>query len=107
MLIIIVIYVVLYVFIIEKQYLDLEKTQGWIIVEVLNNQKSDLGFTWDAYDRITNPGEQGAVFIPTRILTTRAQTQGDYCESPLHPCVTNEDCDVDNDAVQLSKCVNG
>jgi hypothetical protein len=107
MLIIIVVYVVLYVFIIEKQYLDLEKTQGWIIVEVLNNQKSDLGFTWDAYDRITNPGEQGAVFIPTKVLVTKEQTQGDYCESPLHPCSTNEDCDIDNEAQQKSQCVNG
>jgi len=107
MLIIIVIYIVLYVCIIEKQYLDFEKSSGWIIVQVMNNQKSDLGITWDTYDRITNPGEQGAVFVPTRILTTRAQTQEGFCESPLHTCKAPEDCDIDNELLQKSECVNG
>merc|ERR1719161_1525241 len=54
-------YIVIYVCIIEKQYLDFEKSSGWIIVQVLNHQKSDRGITWDTYARITNPGEQGAV----------------------------------------------
>jgi hypothetical protein len=107
MLIVIVIYIVLYVCIIEKQYLDFEKSSGWIIVQVLNNQKSDLGITWDTYDRITNPGEQGAVFVPTRILTTKAQTQEGFCESPTHPCVAPSDCDIDNELLQQSQCVNG
>merc|ERR1719504_472839 len=107
MLIIIVIYIVLYVCIIEKQYLDFEKSSGWIIVQVLNQQKSDRGITWDAYDRITNPGEQGAVFIPTRILTTKGQTQDGFCESPTHPCTQPADCDIDNELLQQSQCVNG
>jgi len=107
MLLIIVIYIVLYVCIIEKQYLDFEKSSGWIIVQVLNHQKSDLGITWDTYDRITNPGEQGAVFVPTRILTTRAQTQEGFCESPVHPCKKPEDCDIDNELLQKSQCSNG
>lgn len=107
MLIIIVIYIVLYVCIIEKQYLDFEKSSGWIIVQVLNNQKSDLGVTWDTYDRITNPGEQGAVFIPTRILITKAQTQDHFCESLVHTCTMPADCDIDNELLQKSECVNG
>jgi len=107
MLIMIFIYIVLYVCIIEKQYLDFEKSSGWIIVQVLNHQKSDLGITWDTYDRITNPGEQGAVFVPTRILTTRAQTQEGFCESPVHLCEKPEDCDIDNELLQKSECVNG
>jgi len=107
MLIIIVIYIVLYVCIIEKQYLDFEKSSGWIIVNVLNHQKSDLGITWDTYDSITNPGEQGAVFIPTRILTTRAQTQEGFCESFVHTCTIPDDCDIDNELLQKSECVNG
>lgn len=107
MLIIIVIYIVLYVCIIEKQYLDFEKSSGWIIVQVINHQKSDLGITWDTYDRITNPGEQGAVFVPTRIVTTKAQTQEGFCESPIHPCTTPDDCDIDNELLQKSQCVNG
>lgn len=107
MLLIIVIYIVLYVCIIEKQYLDFEKSSGWIIVQVLNHQKSDLGITWDTYDRITNPGEQGAVFVPTRILTTKAQSQEGFCESPVHPCTMPEDCDIDNELLQKSQCSNG
>jgi len=107
MLTIIVIYIVLYVCIIEKQYLDFEKSSGWIIVQVLNNQKSDLGVSWDTYDRITNPGEQGAVFIPTRVLITRAQTQDGFCESMVHECTKASDCDIDNEKLQKSECVNG
>jgi hypothetical protein len=107
MLIIIVIYIVVYVCIIEKQYLDFEKSSGWIIVQVLNHQKSDLGITWDTYDRITNPGEQGAVFIPTRVLITKGQTQDGFCESLIHTCSKPEDCDIDNDQLQKSECVNG
>jgi len=107
MLSLIVVYIVLYVFIIEKQYLDFEKSSGWIVVQVLNEQKSDTGVTWDTYDRITNPGEQGAVFIPTRVLITKGQTQDGFCESLLHECKTNKDCDIDNEQLQKSECVNG
>jgi len=107
MLIIIVIYIVLYVCIIKQQYLDFEKSSGWIIVQVLNNQKSDLGVTWDTYDRITNPGEQGAVFIPTRILITKGQTQEGFCESMVHTCTVPADCDIDNELLSKSECVNG
>lgn len=107
LLVIIVVYIVLYVCIIEKQYLDFEKSSGWVLVQVLNNQKSDIGVTWDTYDRITNPGEQGAVFIPTRVLTTKGQTQDGFCESPLHPCSSNKDCDIDNEQLQKSICNNG
>jgi len=107
MLIIIVIYIVLYVCIIKQQYLDFEKSSGWIIVQVLNNQKSDLGVTWDTYDRITNPGEQGAVFIPTRILITKGQTQDGFCESIVHTCTAPSDCDIDNELLSKTECVNG
>jgi hypothetical protein len=106
-LILIIAYVVIYVCIIEKQYLDFEKSSGWIVVQVLNHQKSDLGITWDVYDRITNPGEQGAVFIPTRILITKGQTQEGFCESIMHSCTTPEECDIDNEMLQKSECVNG
>jgi hypothetical protein len=107
MLIIIVIYIVLYVCIIEKQYLDFEKSSGWIIVQVLNQQKSDRGITWDTYDRITNPGEQGAVFIPTRILTTKGQTQDGFCPSYMHSCTVDKDCDIDNELLQKTQCIEG
>lgn len=107
MLMIIIVYIVLYVCIIEKQYLDFEKSSGWILVKVLNNQKSDTGSMWDTYDKITNPGEQGASFIPTRVLITKDQKQDGFCESPLHNCTKNADCDIDNELLQKSQCSNG
>jgi hypothetical protein len=113
LLMVIVVYVVLYVCIIEKQYLDFEKSSGWIIVQVLNHQTSDTGQIWDTYDRITNPGEQGAVFIPTKVLITRGQMQDNpdgsprFCPSPQHTCKTNADCDIDNELLQKSQCQNG
>lgn len=97
-------YVVLGVFIIEKQYLASEKSTGWVISKVMNPQLSHLGVNWDVYDRVTNPGEQGAVFIPTRVLITRGQTQGDFCESPVHNCSKPADCDIGNEELQKNEC---
>lgn len=100
----IVMYVVLYVFIIEKQYLDFEKTSGWIMVQVVNHQTSDTGVLWDTYERVTNPGEQGAVFVPTRIMITKAQNQAGFCESFLHNCTKNKHCDIGDERRQKSVC---
>uniref|UniRef100_A0A6T0X194 Purinergic receptor n=1 Tax=Alexandrium monilatum TaxID=311494 RepID=A0A6T0X194_9DINO len=101
-------YVVVVVFVLKKQYMDFDKSTGWIIVKVMKPQVSHLGTSWDVYDRITNPGEAGAVFIPTRILITRGQTQEDeYCESPVHNCTVPEDCDIGNEMLQKKECVSG
>lgn len=101
-------YVVLVVFVSSKAYLDMEKTSGWILCKVMKPQISHLGIPWDVYDRVTNPGEQGAVFIPTRVLITRSQSQeNQYCESPQHNCTTAEDCDVGDELVQRKECVSG
>mmetsp|Transcript_29701 Transcript_29701/g.76189 ORF Transcript_29701/g.76189 Transcript_29701/m.76189 type:complete len:357 (-) Transcript_29701:67-1137(-) len=102
---IIFVYVVLYVFMIKRQYLDFEKSTGWIIAAVSNPTFSEDGFPWDIYDSVTNPGEAGAVFIPTRIMVTKAQTEG-YCPSPLHKCSDDEDCQVGNDVLS-KECVDG
>jgi len=103
----IVVYVVLYVGVIEKQYLDFEKSSGWISIQVLNHQKSDLGISWDKFDTITNPGESGAVFIPTKVVITKEQTQDGFCESLLHNCTISEDCDIGNAKLQKAECSNG
>lgn len=101
-------YVVIGVFIINKAYLDSEKASGWITVKVMNPQLSHLGISWDVYETTTNPGEMGAVFIPTRVLITRGQTQEDqYCESYIHNCTKNSDCDVGNEMLQKTECQNG
>mmetsp|Transcript_10487 Transcript_10487/g.29148 ORF Transcript_10487/g.29148 Transcript_10487/m.29148 type:complete len:348 (-) Transcript_10487:192-1235(-) len=107
----VVAYIVIYVFIINKRYLDNEKSTGWIIVKVMKPQISNQDKLWDVYDRITNPGELGAAFIPTRILITRGQTQeepeGPYCESPMHNCSVPDDCDIGDPLLQKAECNEG
>jgi len=104
----VVAYLVAVVFIIKKQYLDFEKSTGWIIVKAMKPQISHLNVSWDVYERITNPGEIGAAFIPTRVLITRGQTQeGQFCESLLHNCTVPADCDIGNAMLQRKECVNG
>jgi len=100
-------YIVVFVFIIKQQYLQDEKTTGWLMCKVLQPQYDENLVAWDLYDRITNPGEQGAVFIPTRILVTRGQTQDGFCESPLFNCTAPADCDVGDEHVQKKECSNG
>jgi len=101
-------YIVIIVFIIKKQYLDFEKAMGWITIKAMKPQTSNLGFEWDVFDRVTNPGEQGAIFIPTRVLVTKSQTQEDeYCESPVHNCTQAAECDIGNELMQKKECVNG
>jgi len=100
-------YVFFFVGVISKKYLQEEKVQGRCIVEVMKLQYSDQGIPWDVYDRVVMPSEQGAIFIPTRVLITRGQTQDDqFCEAPRVPCNTNEDCNVQNENVQKAECVN-
>eukprot|EP00927_Polykrikos_kofoidii_P068456 TRINITY_DN63814_c0_g1_i1.p1 TRINITY_DN63814_c0_g1~~TRINITY_DN63814_c0_g1_i1.p1 ORF type:complete len:375 (+),score=54.73 TRINITY_DN63814_c0_g1_i1:122-1246(+) len=97
-------YVVLVVFISEKQYLVKEKASGWVMTKVMHSQLSDLGVNWDASDRLTNPGEQGAVFIPTRVLVTKGQQQDTLCESPAHNCSSAKDCNFGSPELQAEEC---
>lgn len=99
-------YVVIYVFMIKKQYLDTEKTTGWIVSKVTNPAFDKENNPWDMFDSVTNPGEQGAVFLPTRVLITRGQVQEGSCESPLLPCGADADCDL-GEQFQEAKCSNG
>merc|ERR1719329_2054708 len=105
-----------FILVVQKEYHEKEKVPGWITVKVLNSQKStyshlgeEFGITWDNYDRITNPGELGAVFIPTRVVITRGQDQGDevFCRDPQHTCVADSECDVNNLKLQLPECEAG
>merc|ERR1719443_350792 len=100
-------YIVIYVFMIKQQYLDKEKTTGWILTKVVNPAHDKDGNPWDIMDSVTNPGEQGAVFVPTKVLVTRGQVQEGYCESKLHPCSAPADCDIGDEALQKPECSNG
>jgi len=101
-------YIVIFVFMIEQQYLDNEKTTGWILTQVLNPARvANENLPLDLYESITNPGEQGATFIPTRLVITKEQTQGGYCRSHLHKCDTDKDCDIGDEMLQKPECNNG
>lgn len=92
----VILYIVVYVFFYKQGYLDTEKTSGWMMCKVMKPQVSQEGLPWDVYDRVTNPGEQGAVFIPTRVLVTKEQSSEGSCESPLHNCSDDTDCHHSN-----------
>jgi len=105
--IVILIYVTGYVLLISRKFAVEEKVQGWVVMSVRKPQFSEDGVRWDLFDRWKNPGEKGAILIPTHVLVTRGQTQEDeYCESPLHLCQAPEDCGT-NELVQKAECVNG
>ena len=89
--------------------MDFEKSTGWLIIIKAMKQTSHLGLSRDVCNRFTNPGEQGAFFIPTRVLVTRGQTQQDdlFCESLAHNCTAPEDCDIGNERVQKKECASG
>lgn len=107
-----VIIVIYFVFMLvgKKEYLEKEKATGWITCQILNAQRSNIGepseFNWDVYDRVTNPGELGAIFVPTRIVKTSSQEQGPdvECPSPLHPCTTDADCATGNPLLASGVC---
>jgi len=107
----VLLYILIYVFIIRQEYFDTEKTNGLVISKIVpppdKVPDAKAKVPWDISDFSTNPGEQGAVFLPTRILTTRGQVQDGYCGSPLHPCKTSADCKVGNDGLQKAECSKG
>jgi len=104
---IIICYVVIYVFMYKKLYLAAEKTTGWITAKVLHHKVEEPTQVFDVFDSITNPGEQGGIFIPTRVLITRGQVQDGFCESPNDSCAVDQDCDIGDETVQKTLCQNG
>jgi len=111
----IVFYIVIWVFMIKKQYLAAEKTTGWTLNRLMYHQGTTVSEkVFDVFESLTNDGEQGAIFIPTRVVTTTGQSQEvdnptkGFCESPLHTCTAPEDCDIgDDDLQKAEECVNG
>lgn len=98
-------YVVIYVMIIKKQYLDFEKSNGFIMTKVVNPSYANETIPFDVFDSVINPGESGAMFVPTRVLVTRGQSQKGYCENPGYPCKADEECDT-GDEMSEGKCSN-
>lgn len=90
-------YVIIYVMIIKQQYLDFEKSNGFVMTKVLNPAYANDTIPFDVFDSVVNPGESGAIFVPTRVLVTKGQSQKGVCESGGHPCEADGDCDSDDD----------
>merc|ERR1719281_1537077 len=91
--------------IIKRQYLDNEKSNGFIMTKVLNPSYANDTIPFDVFEAVHNPGESGALFIPTRVMVTRNQGQKGSCENPGYPCDSDEDCDTGDD-MSTGKCSN-
>merc|ERR1719160_29805 len=91
--------------IIKRQYLDYEKSNGFIMTKVLNPSYANDTIPFDVFEAVHNPGESGALFIPTRVMVTRNQGQKGSCENPGYPCDSDEDCDTGDD-MSTGKCSN-
>lgn len=99
-------YVIIYVMIIKQQYLDFEKTNGFVMTKVVNPSYANDTIPFDIFDAVANPGESGAVFVPTRVLVTREQSQKGFCENPGYPCKSDGDCDT-GEEIQQATCKSG
>lgn len=99
-------YVVIFLMIIKKQYLDQEKSDGFMMTKVLNPVYANDTIPFDIFEAVQNPGESGALFVPTRVLVTRGQSQSGSCEQPGYPCESNDDCD-NGDELSDGKCSKG
>jgi len=98
-------YVIIFVMIIKKQYEDMEKSNGFVMTKVVNPSYANDTIPFDVFDAVVNPGESGALFIPTRVLVTKGQSQSGSCEHPGYPCKTDADCD-DGTELTEKKCSN-
>jgi len=103
----IVFYIVIWVFLVKQMYLAREKTTGWTTTKLLYHSVEDPLRVFDVFESVTNDGEQGAIFVPTRVVITRGQVQEGFCESPNDLCATPEDCDIGDDSLQQPLCQNG
>mmetsp|Transcript_24519 Transcript_24519/g.61722 ORF Transcript_24519/g.61722 Transcript_24519/m.61722 type:complete len:365 (+) Transcript_24519:394-1488(+) len=104
-------YVLIYVFMIEKKYQDNEKSSGWVLARasgyaeemIVGGRDKAAGLPIDLFD-LSN--EQNAAFLPTRILFSKSQenkntnSDADFCASPLHTCKTPADCEIENPQLQ-------
>lgn len=107
----VVFYIIIFCLIIKQQYLAMEKTNGFMMTKVLNpafaNATDDnAGLPFDVFEAFSNPGESGALFLPTRVVVTRGQSQEGECGNPMFSCKADKDCDT-GEAVAVAKCEKG
>eukprot|EP00743_Colponemidia_sp_Colp-15_P010532 GILK01011607.1.p1 GENE.GILK01011607.1~~GILK01011607.1.p1 ORF type:complete len:412 (-),score=58.17 GILK01011607.1:150-1319(-) len=102
----ILLYIIGYIFIYKQAYVDVELSEGLVVVTASGTAFSALADgqirPWDKVDAIFPPTEPGAIFVPTRALITRKQTV-DECGSPYEPCQIDSDCE-DSPPYKRRKC---
>lgn len=91
----IALYIVGYMFIYQKGYLELEQAKGGVVThvngDVLSVSSGKPATRYFSADEITYPGlENGNLFVATRQTVSR-QMRG-VCADPGVPCSTNTDC---------------
>jgi hypothetical protein len=106
-LIAIMLYLILFVFMFKKKYLDLEKAEGIVYTTLLGKAISyeNLTYVWDGVEENPWGHETNSAFVPSKVIVTRRQSYG-ACASAILPCESDKDCnpqDVPNYIVS-SKC---
>lgn len=107
----VVFYIIIFCLIMNQQYLAFEKTNGFMMTKVLNpsfvnSTDGEAGMPFDVFEAFSNPGESGALFIPTRVVVTRGQSQEGDCGNPAFSCKSDKECDT-GEAVAVAKCEQG
>ena len=103
----IIIYLVVVVFIINKDYLDNEKAEGSVYSILLGVAYSagTNSYVWDVPEENPWGQETSAVFVPSKIIITRRQIYG-LCVDPLLYCENDADCstiDLPN-VIEVKQC---
>lgn len=103
----IMLYILIYVFIVSKQYLDEEKAEGIVYPKLLGSAVSEENSTyyWDLAEEVPWGEEGNSVFVPAKVVITRRQVQGS-CANPQLYCESDDDCtsnDLPN-VVETEEC---
>jgi hypothetical protein len=90
---VILLYLIVVVFLINKSYLDIEKVEGFTYTELLGTAYSTGSnpYVWDVAEENPWGHETSAVFIPSKVVVTKAQYQG-VCADPYLYCESDADC---------------
>eukprot|EP00299_Pterocystis_sp_00344_P010986 c5055_g1_i1.p1 GENE.c5055_g1_i1~~c5055_g1_i1.p1 ORF type:complete len:393 (-),score=129.10 c5055_g1_i1:125-1273(-) len=103
----ILIYIFIYVFAINKGYLESEQAIGQVHVKVMGATYSKVSGTnvaFDAHDLRTPSLENGALFIATKIEMVKQSRK--TCPNPEYSCAVNGDCPV-IEGISSQECEDG
>lgn len=103
----ILIYLIVVVFLINKSYLDIEKVEGFTYTSLIGSAYTtgENAYVWDEPEENPWGHETSAVFIPSKVVVTKGQYQG-VCADPYLYCESDEDCSTDDlpNVIENAKC---